>query len=75
MKQTKRQSFIEAGIQQIIGFAVGLCSQLLIFPVFDIEINLQSNLIITLYFAIISYIRSYYVRRFFNSMKGEGKNV
>ena len=64
--QTKRQSRIEAAIQQLIGFGVALISQLIIFPIFDIHINMTDNLLIGTYFAIVSYIRSYCVRRYFN---------
>ena len=64
--QTKYQSLIESLINILIGYLTALLSQVLIFPLFDIYVSLQDNLLIGLYFTIISLIRSYLVRRCFN---------
>ena len=64
--QTKYQSLIESLINILIGYLTALLSQLLIFPLFDIYVTFQDNLLIGLYFTIISLIRSYLVRRYFN---------
>ena len=64
--QTKYQSFIESLINILIGYLTALLSQVLIFPLFDIDVSFQDNLLIGLYFTIISLIRSYLVRRYFN---------
>lgn len=64
--QTKRQSRIETLTQQAIGFIVAMVSQLIIFPVFDIHVSMADNLLIGIYFTIVSIIRSYVVRRMFN---------
>ena len=64
--QTKYQSFIESLINILIGYLTALLSQVLIFPLFDINVTFQDNLLIGLYFTIISLIRSYLVRRYFN---------
>lgn len=64
--QTKLQSLIESFINILIGYLTAICSQFLIFPLFDIYIGLQDNLLIGLYFTIISLIRSYTIRRYFN---------
>ena len=64
--QTKKQSFIESLINILIGYLTALLSQILIFPLFDIYVTFQDNLLIGLYFTIISLIRSYLVRRYFN---------
>lgn len=66
--QTKLQSRIETLVQQAIGFIVAMISQLIIFPVFDIHINMKDNLLIGIYFTIVSIIRSYLVRRAFNKV-------
>ena len=66
--QTKIQSRIETLVQQAIGFIVAMISQLIIFPVFDIHINMKDNLLIGIYFTIVSIIRSYLVRRAFNKV-------
>ena len=64
--QTKYQSLIESFINILIGYLTALLSQLLIFPLFNIYVTFQDNLLIGLYFTIISLIRSYLVRRYFN---------
>ena len=64
--QTKYQSFIESLTNILIGYLTALLSQVLIFPLFDIYVTLQDNLLIGLYFTIISLTRSYLVRRYFN---------
>ena len=57
--QSKFQSFMESLTNILIGFLTALCSQLLIFPLFNINIPIQDNLLIGLYFTLISLVRSY----------------
>ena len=64
--QTKYQSLIESLTNILIGYLTALLSQVLIFPLFNIYVSLQDNLLIGLYFTIISLLRSYLVRRYFN---------
>ena len=64
--QTKLESFIESLTNVAIGYLVALISQLIIFPFFDIEVSFSDNLLIGFWFTLISVIRSYGVRRWFN---------
>lgn len=64
--QTKLQSLYESFINIFIGYIVALVSQLLVFPLFDINVSFADNLLIGLYFTIISLARSYIIRRYFN---------
>ena len=64
--QTKYQSLIESLTNILVGYLTALLSQVLIFPLFDIDVSFQDNLLIGLYFTIISLLRSYLVRRYFN---------
>lgn len=66
MEQTKLGSLVETLINTLIGYFVALGSQLLIFPLFGIHLPLSDNLLIGLYFTVISVIRGYVVRRYFN---------
>ena len=68
MKQSKRQSLLESLINILIGYFTAIGSQMLVFPLFDIIIPLTDNLLIGLYFTAISLIRSYIIRRVFNSI-------
>jgi len=64
--QTKTQSLIESIINILIGYIVAVLSQLLVFPLFDIVVPFTDNLLIGAYFTVISLVRSYIVRRYFN---------
>lgn len=64
--QTKKQSFIESLTNTAIGFSVSYASTFLIFPLMGFNSSGTQNLIITIYFTIISILRSYIIRRFFN---------
>lgn len=67
--QTKKQSFIEALSNTAVGFIISYASTFLIFPLVGLETNAGTNLIITIYFTIISIFRSYVIRRWFNKKK------
>lgn len=66
--QTRRQSMIETAASVAIGYLVALASQLAIFPLFGIHATMSDNLLIGAWFTVISVIRGYAVRRFFNWM-------
>jgi hypothetical protein len=65
MKQSKRHSLIESITNVIVGYAVSVVAQIFIFPIFNIETTLKTNLKIGLFFTIVSIIRSYILRRIF----------
>ena len=65
--QSRYQSFIEALLNTLIGYVVALTSQLLIFPLFGIKGSFTENLLIGGYFTLISIVRSYAIRRWFNA--------
>jgi len=67
MQQTKLGSLIESGMNILIGYFVALASQLTLFPMFGIHIELSTNLWIGFWFTIISLVRSYIIRRYFNA--------
>lgn len=66
MTQTRTESLIESVINILIGYGVALVSQILVFPMFDIHVSLSTNLWIGAWFTVISLIRSYVIRRWFN---------
>ena len=67
MEQSRLGSFIETCMNIAIGYGVALLSQLAIFPHYGINIPLSSNLWIGLWFTVISLVRSYVIRRWFNA--------
>ena len=69
MKQSKFQSFIEACTTVGSGMLVALAIQLLIFPLYDIQITMFENFQIVVIFTTTSLLRVYIVRRCFNRIK------
>jgi len=67
MNQTRIGSLIESFMNIAIGYLVALLSQIIIFPMFDIHVSLSDNLLIGAYFTLISLVRSYVIRRWFNA--------
>jgi hypothetical protein len=67
MTQTKLGSFIEAFINVLIGFGINFCANLLVLPLFGFNVTIHDNLIIGGIFTVISVVRSYCVRRWFNA--------
>jgi len=65
--QTKLESFKESLTNIILGYITALISQILIFPLFDINVSFSDNLLIGLYFTLISLLRSFLVRRYYNA--------
>lgn len=64
--QSKLMSFAESLVSVLIGYSVAILSQVIIFPMFGIDVSMSDNLIIGGIFTVISIIRSYIVRRIFN---------
>jgi ABC-type antimicrobial peptide transport system permease subunit len=65
--QTKRQSFIESLTSTTIGIIIGIVLNLTVLPVFGYPVSWSDSLWISLIFTAISVVRSYVVRRIFNS--------
>lgn len=65
MTQSKKHSFIEACTQVGSGMLISFTS----YAVFDylgvVEMTIQTNLWLTVYFTVLSLLRSYIVRRFY----------
>ena len=66
MYQSKKMAAAEVLFNSVIGFLMGVASQLLIFPVMSISVTISENIILTLYFTVVSIIRTYIIRRIFN---------
>lgn len=68
MLQTKRQSLIETLTNVAIGYLVSLIANLIVLPLFNYNISLIDGIYISIIFTVISIIRGYLVRRYFNRM-------
>ena len=67
--QTRLMSMVETITNVAIGLIVSFLSQVVIFKYCDIHISLAQNLELTLYFTVVSVIRGFALRRFFNSIR------
>ena len=65
--QTKLGSLIESLMNIVIGYFVALLSQIIVFPMVGIHVPLSTNLEIGAWFTLISLVRSYVIRRWFNA--------
>lgn len=64
--QTHKHSLIESVSNVLIGYTIAIISQTVIFPLYGIHITVLQNMQMGLWFTIISIIRSYCLRRWFN---------
>lgn len=73
--QTKKQSFIEICTSTAVGFAVSLTATFFIMPLFGLASTPVKNLGITVFYTVISIIRGYVIRRWFNKKSMVPKNT
>ena len=64
--QRKARSLFDSIVNLVIGFAVAIAAQMLIFPLFGVFVSTADHIVIGLLFAVVSVERSYYPRRLFN---------
>ena len=65
--QSKKQSMIETLTSVFVGWLIGVILNLTILPLFDYNITVIDSLWVSLIFTVVSVIRSYAIRRTFNS--------
>lgn len=68
--QTKTQSAVEVVCSTVVAFAISVCAGQFIYPAFGMPTTWVSNAGVTATFTVISIIRSYVSRRFFNWLHG-----
>lgn len=66
MTQTRTQSAIESTMNILVGYTINLMANFAIFPLFGWAITLEQNLIIGVFYTLVSFARSYALRRFYN---------
>lgn len=68
MNQTKLESLLEVAVSIAIGFCVSLAFwRYVVVPLFKLPVGTGENLEITALFTVLSVVRSYIMRRFFNA--------
>jgi hypothetical protein len=69
MSQTKFGSFVESWANIFIGFTINYFANLAVLPMFGLNVTPSDAFVIGLIFTAISLVRSYVIRRWFNSLK------
>lgn len=70
MPQTKMMSFIEAIVNTLVSFWIGIVVNIVVVPIiFGIEANLSQASALTSIFIVVSVVRQYIFRRIFATVK------
>ena len=64
--QSKLWSFIEAVVNTVASFLIGVVVNWLLLPMFGYHPSFSASMAMTAVFAAVSIVRSYLFRRFFN---------
>ena len=67
MTQSCRMSLIEAVTNVVVGYALAVATQIVVFPSFGLQASLGENLALGAVFTGISLLRSYALRRLFEA--------
>jgi hypothetical protein len=65
-------SLIEAIANVAVGFAIALLTQILVFPLFGLQVSLAENLAIGSLFTLASLCRLFVLRRVFEAIRVHG---
>ena len=65
MKQSRLMSLVEAITNVIVGYALAVVTQIIVFPWFGLEAALGEHMAIGTAFVAVSLVRSYLLRRLF----------
>ena len=68
MNQSRTMSAAESFANVLIGYGIALITQVVVFDALEIPVSLGQNLCIGVVFTVVSLIRSYLLRRFFNRL-------
>ena len=64
--QPRWLSFVEAVTNIVVGYVLAVVMQIIVFPLFGLDVSLGENLLLGLAFTVVSLARSYTLRRVFN---------
>ena len=68
MTQSRTMSAAESVANVLIGYGIALATQVVVFDALQISVSLGQNLWIGAVFTVVSLVRSYLLRRFFNRL-------
>jgi hypothetical protein len=67
--QSRAMSAVEAIANVVVGYGIAVMTQVLMFPLFGLAASLGDNLLLGMVFTMVSLIRSYALRRMFNTLR------
>ena len=67
--QSRVMSSVESATNVCVGYVIALVATWLVLPAFGVDVKVSQAVGISAAFTIISLIRSYALRRFFNSLR------
>ena len=73
MKQSRTMSLVESVANVVVGYAIAVASQVLLFPVFGLHMTMAQNLKLAAAFTLISICRSFALRRIFEAIRVRGR--
>jgi hypothetical protein len=68
-KQSRMMSLVEAVTNVVVGFLLALLTQFWIFPMFGLVVSVTDNLVIGSIFTAVSILRSFALRRLFETVR------
>ena len=66
MSQSRRSSLAESVTNIAVGYAVNFIANLLVLPLFGFDVTVTQNLGLGAIYTVVSLVRSYGLRRWFN---------
>jgi hypothetical protein len=70
--QSKKASTVEVLLNTFIGFTISMAANHIVLPWFGYSPSISDSFLITVCFTLISIVRSYFIRRFFNYLHEKG---
>jgi hypothetical protein len=67
--QSRTMSFVESITNVLFGFLLAMLTQITLFPMVDLQVSVADNLLIGMIFTAISIVRSFALRRLFESIR------
>ncbi len=67
--QSRWMSLIEAVTNIVVGYGLAVLTQIAVFPLLGLQVALRETFLLGLIFTLVSLIRSYTLRRMFNTLK------
>ncbi len=68
--QSRCASLVEAAANTVLGYALAVLTQVIVFPLYGIAVDLPSHLGIGAAFVAVSLVRGYVLRRIFERIRG-----